>query len=105
MPPALKRQVIVIAAAWQAGCAAPSIDQTWFQCETDHACVLVPDPASCVLIPVNRRYSTSFERRLALEHVGERPKDCAKRTDSYRPICADERCSARPIPPEAPPQR
>jgi hypothetical protein len=94
----LKRLVLTCVAALLAGCAAPSavFDETWFACHADHACALVPDPASCVLIPVGLRYADAFEQRLALAHIGEHAKDCSTRARDYRAVCLDERCSSQP---------
>ena len=94
----MKRLVATFATAWLTGCAAhqSAFDETWFACDADRACALVPDPASCVLIPVNVHYADAFEQRLALAHIGEHAKNCSTRARDYRPVCLDERCSSRP---------
>ncbi len=95
----MKRFAVICAAAGLAGCAAHSaaLDETWFACGADRACALIADPASCALIPVNRRHADAFEQRLALAHIGERAKSCSARARDYRPVCLDERCSSQPV--------
>jgi len=100
----LQPLVVTCAAISLTGCVAQSavLDETWFACDADRACALVPDPASCVLIPVNRHHAAAFGRRLALEHVGQQPRSCSARIQDYRPICLEARCSSQPSAPSPP---
>lgn len=90
--------VVTYSIIWLTGCVAQSavFDETWFACDADRACALVPDPASCVLIPVKVRYADAFKQRLALAQIGEHPKSCSPRAGDYRPVCLGERCSSQP---------
>ena len=72
--------------AWQ-------IDETWFACSRDRECQVVQDP-TCSLTPINRRYSDSLARWMALHHPDEVNPACLPPRTRYFGECEDSRCSS-----------
>ena len=89
---------VIAGALLLAGCGSRTIplqsQEAWFACGDRRECIIHEDP-TCTQVPINRRYTQSFDdwvRRYRASELATGP--CNRGRLQYEAVCEAQRCSS-----------